>query len=57
MEEEYMRIPVMKVIELALNEERQKIRRFYLDTLGKATADVMDTYKPTDSDILKLFIK
>lgn len=55
MEEPMYSIPVSKVFELVLNEERQKIRKYYLDVLGKATADIMDTYVPTESEIMKLF--
>lgn len=52
-----MKIPMSKVIEIVLNEERQKIRKFFLDKLGKPTADMMDAYIPTDSEVLKLFSK
>ena len=55
MEELMYTIPVSKVLELTLNEERQKIRRHFLDTLGKATADVMDSYVVTESETLKSF--
>lgn len=55
MEEKYMQISFEKVMELILNEERAKIRKFYMDTLGKPTADMMDSYKPTDSETMKLF--
>jgi len=48
-------IPVSKVLQLVLNEERQKIRKFLLDTYGKVTADCMDMYVPTTSGILELF--
>lgn len=48
-------IPAAKVTELVLNEERQKIRNFLLSTYGKTTADCMDTYVPTESEIMKLF--
>lgn len=54
MEEIEVKISLTKVLELALAEERNKIRKFYLDTLGKPTADIMDTYVPTESEILKL---
>jgi hypothetical protein len=57
MEEEYMKISFTKVIDLVLNEERVKIRKFYYDTLGKATADIMDSYTPTDSQIMTLLTK
>ena len=57
MEEEYMKISFNKVIELILQEERQKIRTFYLNKLGKQTADMMDSYTPTESETLKLFSK
>jgi len=54
-EEQYYKISVPKVVELVLQEERDKIRKFYMDKLGKATADQMDSYLPTESNILKLF--
>lgn len=57
MEDQYFQIPVKKVIELVLTEERAKIRKHYLDALGKPTADVMDSYIPTESDVLKMFDK
>jgi len=57
MEEEYMKISFTKVIDLVLNEERMKIRKFYYDTLGKATADIMDSYVCTESEIMKLLTK
>ena len=55
MEESYFKISFAKVLELVLNEERQKIKSFYMGVLGKPTADQMDSYVPTDSEILKLF--
>ena len=48
-------IPVSKVIELILNEERQKIRKYLYDTYGEVTAKCLDTYPLTESEILKLF--
>lgn len=54
MEEIEVKISLSKILELALVEERNKIRKFYLDTLGKPTADIMDTYVATESEILKL---
>lgn len=44
-----------KVMELVLTEERAKIRKFYSSTLGQATADAMDNYTPTESEVLKMF--
>lgn len=55
MEEQYFKISYAKVMELVLQEEREKIRKFYLDLLGKATSDQMDNYVPQPSEILKLF--
>lgn len=55
MEEPMYSISVSKVLELVLNEERQKIRKFLHDTYGKVTGDCMDTYVPTPSTILELF--
>jgi len=52
-----MKISFTKVIDLVLNEERMKIRKFYYDTLGKATADIMDSYVCTESEIMKLLTK
>ena len=57
MEDEYLKISLNKVIEMILTEERQKIRRFYKDKLGDATADMMDGYLITESEILNLFIR
>lgn len=54
MEETYFKISASKVIELAIEEERQKIRKFFLDTLGKATADQLDSYVPTESSIINM---
>ena len=55
MEEPMFSIPVSKVIELVLLDERSKIKKFLLDTYGKTTADTMDTYVPMESEIFKLF--
>jgi len=55
MEENFFKISFDKVMEMILIEERQKIHKFILDTLGKATADIFDTYTPTESATLKLF--
>jgi len=55
MEEDYFRISFAKVMELVIKEERDKIRNYYLEALGKPTADCMDQYVPTESEILKLF--
>jgi len=55
MDEEYFKISISKVIEMVLSEERHKIRKFYMDTLGKATSDMMDTYVPSKSEILDMF--
>lgn len=57
MEELMYNIPASKVMDLVLNEERQKIRNFLLATYGKTTADCMDTYVPTESEIMRLFVK
>jgi septum formation topological specificity factor MinE len=54
MTEDYVKIPLVKVIELILMEERNKIRKHYLETLGKPTSDVMDTYVIEDCEILKI---
>jgi len=57
MEEEYFKISMEKVFELRSSEIIQDIRRFYLDKLGKATADMLDAYEPKPSEILKLFTR
>ena len=57
MEEQMLQISFAKVMELVLQEERQKIRNHFLKILGAATADQMDSYVPTDSEVLKLFTK
>ena len=56
MEENFFKISFDKVMEMILIEERQKIHKFILDTLGKATADIFETYKATPSETLKLFV-
>lgn len=55
MEEPVYSIPVSKVMELVLMEERQKIRSHFQKILGDATASQMDSYVPSDSEVLKLF--
>lgn len=55
MEELFLKISVTKVLEMALIEEREKIRKYYMEVLGKPTADFMDAYVPTESSILKMF--
>ena len=57
MEELMYTIPASKVMDLVLNEERQKIRNFLLGSYGKTTADCMDTYVPTESEVMRLFVK
>ena len=57
MEDEYLKIPMTKVIDMILAEERAKIRRFYKDKVGDSTADLMDVYPVTESEILKLFTR
>jgi hypothetical protein len=57
MEEEYMKISFSKVVEMVRREERESIRKFYLDKLGKATSDQLDSYIPAESEIMKLFEK
>jgi hypothetical protein len=54
MEEEYFKISMSKVVEMIQAEELSKIRKFYLDKLGKATADILDSYIPTQSEVVKL---
>lgn len=55
MEDQFFKISFAKVMELVLQEERQKIRNHFLNILGKSTADQMDSYEITESNILKLF--
>ena len=55
MEDKYFEISFSKVMELVLNEERQKIRNHFMKILGSATAEQMDSYVPTESEVLKLF--
>jgi hypothetical protein len=57
MEDEYLKIPLDKVIGMILEEERQKIRRFYKETGSQAMADLMDVYPVTESELLKLFTR
>lgn len=55
MEDMHFKIHITKVIDMCITEERGKIRKHYSDTLGKQTADYMDSYQPSQSDVLKLF--
>lgn len=57
MEDHYIKLCLLDVINLILDEERQKIRKFYSDTLGKSTADAMDSYTPEDSALMKIIRK
>ena len=57
MEDQFFQISFSKVMELVLQEERQKIRNHFLKVLGAATADQMDSYEVTESEVLKLFTK
>lgn len=57
MEDQFFQISFSKVMELVLQEERQKIRNHFMKILGQATADQMDSYEPTESEVLKLFTK
>jgi len=50
----YVKVSFDKILELALQEERMKIKKHYLDVLGKPTADIMDTYVCTESEVMKL---
>ncbi|MGV8961897.1 MAG: hypothetical protein ACOH2V_00770 [Candidatus Saccharimonadaceae bacterium] len=54
MEEVVMQISLSKAIELIRMEERQNIRKFFMDILGKPTADMLDSYVPGESEIAKL---
>jgi hypothetical protein len=38
-------------------EELGNIRKFYLDKLGKATADQLDSYVQSESEIMKLLTR
>jgi len=55
MEEPMYSIPVSKVIELVLLEERQNIRKYFVKILGEATAAQLDAYVPVESELLKIF--
>lgn len=55
MEDITLHISLAKVIDMVLQEERMKIKHFYAKTLGQPTADYMDTYTHTDSEVLKMF--
>jgi hypothetical protein len=55
MDEKFFQISFEKVMKLVLQEERQKIRNFYMKALGEATASQMDSYEVTESEVLKLF--
>ena len=57
MEDQFFTISFSKVMELVLQEERQKIRNHFLKVLGEATASQMNDYEPTESEVLKLFTK
>lgn len=57
MEDGYVKICIYDFIDLILKEERSKVREFYMGTLGKATADVMDSYTPVESSMMKLIKK
>lgn len=55
MEDMVFKVSFDKVMRLILDEERAKIRKHYMATFGQATADGMDSYVPTESEVLKLF--
>ena len=55
MEDEYLKIPINKVIDRIRGEERQNIKNWLLEKVGKPTADLMDMYVPKESEIFKLF--
>jgi len=55
MEEITLHVSLTKVIEMVLQEERMKIKKFYATSLGQQTADYMDTYVPTESEVLAMF--
>ena len=43
-------------MDLVLMEERARIKAFYATTLNQATADLLDTYTPAESEVLKMFV-
>jgi len=53
----YVKICVIDLVELILKEERQKIKKFYLESSGKSAADLMDSYVAEDSEIIKILKK
>ena len=55
MEDITLHISLTKVIEMVLQEERMKIKKFYATQLGQPTADYMDQYVPTESEVLAMF--
>ena len=56
MEEMFVQISVSKIMDMALHERDEQIRKYYMDTLGKPTADLMDTFIAPPSHILS-FLK
>lgn len=55
MDEITLHVPLTKVMDLVLQEERMKIKKFYAQTLNQQTADYLDQYVPTESEVLKMF--
>ena len=56
MEEMFVQISVSKIMDMALHERNEQIRKYYMDALGKPTADLMDTFVAPTSQILS-FLK
>lgn len=52
MEEMFVQISVSKIIDMALTERTEQIRKFYMDNLGKPTSDLLDTFVAPPSKIL-----
>ena len=56
MEEMFVQISMSKIIDIILHERDEQIRKHYMDTLGKSTADLMDSFVAPPSHILS-FLK
>lgn len=55
MEEITLHLPLNKVIELVRQEDFKKIQKWLALNLNQATADMLDQYVHTDSEVLGMF--
>lgn len=55
MDEVMFKVPLKKVLDLILSEERAKIKNFYASAVGQSAADMLNNYVPTESEVLKMF--